>query len=964
MTADNNATSSSGVDVEKQCTEAVAPQTPEKTRKINVPLSPASEATTPLTPGTQSSSTPSADKQGDKARAPSPPRWRFVNEAKKSAGYNSLFAGRHVQGTSADELGAKYVPPDISLYRKEKEGTDVGKLTIEEFEKQEDELLEGEFPGLPIFEAPEVEPKKEFKEWDTNIELSPKKERETEWFDGEVKDDYRVGDDVPPEKEGREVGKLTIPTNEAENEIFTGQFVLPPKNDDAECNINDTELEQKKPIEDGMQSTTSTKEEEGSSNSDVNKEAAIDISDEKPLNRDKKHRCLYLLLLLLLLVVVVLGVLLEKKSKPEDGAAALRAIPILVPLQNNTSAPSTIPSDTPSTSPTITVLPLTEEVSYRPSFSPSLAPSLQRTNEPKISSSNNPSSLPTLSSTNEPSVFPSVSPSQFPSFSPTEQCSSNSSTFSIDYLDHNVLAARNNTSYPATWKIREVCSGEVIRECLPCSLGTLVISGRNTRVGTKSVEKDFERITECLPSDGEYMFEIYPTYGTGCCGFDPTIYTASYENAIFMKGYLATESPEGDQDENEDKYNVHSGFFGERKSPCPTEQPSSSPTLTTSEAPSSSPSIQPTLVPSDPPSNDPSLRPSILPTSIPSTNFPTKSPVIGVGGCPDSYVPMSYYEIGSRAEVEGIVYECTSYACGTFGFDPGDNSSSLWRQAWQIIGECSGTIAPTLSPTTPKPTSPPTSPPTSSPTKYPTAMPSHPPTNIPTPIPTQPAPTASPTCTSEKDFNVCIALDMSGSVCNAGSIFGNECYGCSPAMFCQSFFVSKNTCCHNFQAEVDFSRSIVESLGNLPTEKSFVIVQFGDWAVLASGLASYEDTYNSLNWLDYSGGATNHADAISLCQETLASSSYSDRENFIIIITDGVSTLPMVDPSGSALAAADAAKSAGTFVIPVFISPTYDGDKIGFMSDLSSKGEVFDVSDFESLSTIEDMLVNQVSCQS
>ncbi len=156
----------------------------------------------------------------------------------------------------------------------------------------------------------------------------------------------------------------------------------------------------------------------------------------------------------------------------------------------------------------------------------------------------------------------------------------------------------------------------------------------------------------------------------------------------------------------------------------------------------------------------------------------------------------------------------------------------------------------------------------------------------------------------------------------------------------------------------------MESLGNLPTEKSFAIVQFGDWAVLANGLASYEDTYNSLNWLDYSGGATNHADAISLCQETLASSPYSDRENFIIMITDGVSTLPMGDPSGSALAAADDAKSDGTILIPVFISPTYDGDKIGFMSDLSSQGEVFDVSDFESLSTIEGMLVNQVSCQS
>ncbi len=678
MNTDNNATTSS-VGVETQCIKAVAPSTPEKNRHAEVPMSPSSIATITLTPGTQSSSMSSPEKQEDKTRAPSPPRWRFVNEAKKSAGYNSLFAGRHVQGKSADELGAKYVPPDISLYRKEKEEPDVGKLYIEEVEKPEEEILEGEFPGFPIFEPQGEEPKKKLKEWDVKIELGPKKERETEWFDGEVKDNYRVRDDEPPEKEGKEIGKLSIPTHGEENEIFTGQYVLPKKKDGAECNPNDTDSEQKKSLEDEIQSATSTKEEEGSSNTDTNQGVATDIIDEKPLNREKKNRCLYLLLLLLLLAVVVLGALLGKKSKPENGTAALRAIPILIPLQNNTSEPSTSPSDTPSTSPPVIALPLT-----------SLAPSLERTTEPSISSTDNPSLLPTYPMTNEPSTLPSASPSHSPSSSPTEQCSSNSSTFSINYLEHNILAAKNNTSYPATWKIREVCSGEVIRECLPCSLGTLVISGRQKTVGTKAVEQDLEDINECLPSDGAYMFEIYPTYGTGCCGFDPTIYTASYENVIFMKGFLATESPGGDQDENEDKYNVHSGLFGDKTSPCPTEQPSSSPTLTISEAPSSSPSIQPTLVPSNLPTNQPSLHSSITPSSTPSTSFPTKSPVVGVGGCPVRYVPMSYYEIGSRVEFEGIVYECTSYACGTFGFDPGDDSSSLWRQAWQIIGECTG----------------------------------------------------------------------------------------------------------------------------------------------------------------------------------------------------------------------------------------------------------------------------------
>ena len=60
-------------------------------------------------------------------RAPSPPRWRFVNEAKKSQGYNSLAAGRVVPGKSAEELGAKYVPPTMTGTEK-REVSEVGRL--------------------------------------------------------------------------------------------------------------------------------------------------------------------------------------------------------------------------------------------------------------------------------------------------------------------------------------------------------------------------------------------------------------------------------------------------------------------------------------------------------------------------------------------------------------------------------------------------------------------------------------------------------------------------------------------------------------------------------------------------------------------------------------------------------------------------------------------------------------------
>ena len=70
-----------------------------------------------------SSPSSSADRQSssEKITTPEPPRWRFINEAKKSLGYSSIHAGSYIKGKSSDDLGAKYVAPDISLYQPNKE---------------------------------------------------------------------------------------------------------------------------------------------------------------------------------------------------------------------------------------------------------------------------------------------------------------------------------------------------------------------------------------------------------------------------------------------------------------------------------------------------------------------------------------------------------------------------------------------------------------------------------------------------------------------------------------------------------------------------------------------------------------------------------------------------------------------------------------------------------------------------
>merc|ERR1711971_979693 len=102
--------------------------------------------------------------------------------------------------------------------------------------------------------------------------------------------------------------------------------------------------------------------------------------------------------------------------------------------------------------------------------------------------------------------------------------------------------------------------------------------------------------------------------------------------------------------------------------------------------------------------------------------------------------------------------------------------------------------------------------------------------------------------------------------------------------------------------------------------------------------------------LDYSGGGTNHAAAITACQETLAQSLHDDRENVILLITDGVATMPDY-PFESAEAAADLAKEAGTMIVPVFVSPE-NQQQLDYMAGLSSDGQVADVTDFAELSSL------------
>ena len=197
---------------------------------------------------------------------------------------------------------------------------------------------------------------------------------------------------------------------------------------------------------------------------------------------------------------------------------------------------------------------------------------------------------------------------------------------------------------------------------------------------------------------------------------------------------------------------------------------------------------------------------------------------------------------------------------------------------------------------------------------------------------------------------------MSGSICNDGN--GSDCLDCDSE--CRDSSVSKDTCCNNVADIKEFSSLMVDLLGDFPAEKSFSVVQFATKAQLVSGLSSTAQTMKVTGKMDYTGGSTNHASAIQMCQRNLQS--FGNRKNFILLITDGVSTEPENDPEGKAEAAATSAKNDGMLIIPVFISPKNDKNALAFMRRLSSDGEVFDVTDFDGLNSLQNGLVDQVSC--
>lgn len=235
-------------------------------------------------------------------------------------------------------------------------------------------------------------------------------------------------------------------------------------------------------------------------------------------------------------------------------------------------------------------------------------------------------------------------------------------------------------------------------------------------------------------------------------------------------------------------------------------------------------------------------------------------------------------------------------------------------------------------------------------------------------------PSLSPTCIIDEDFHVCLALDMSGSVCNDGR--SNEsCRGCGED--CNAGEFDMATCCSNFHDIVEFARTLITAMDEMPTDQTFSLVRFADEAQRVTmtdddgdgSTTTAGEARAHLDGLVYTGGKTNLKAGLTQCQETFSSGSSRNHKNFIIVITDGAPSLPEPLPQKEALDAADEIKEDGTVIFPVFIDTRLDiayaeerERDLQFMRYISSDDSVVDVASFEDLDNVRRAMLDQISC--
>mmetsp|Transcript_15633 Transcript_15633/g.33294 ORF Transcript_15633/g.33294 Transcript_15633/m.33294 type:complete len:728 (+) Transcript_15633:224-2407(+) len=396
------------------------------------------------------------------------------------------------------------------------------------------------------------------------------------------------------------------------------------------------------------------------------------------------------------------------------------------------------------------------------------------------------------------------------------------------------------------------------------------------------------------------------------------------------------------------------------------------------------PSTHPTTNPPSYPSNDQIFHHSNMPTKTfsngPSPKPPMDAPIPYLGNCPPPFVPLSYYTIGNIVSLNRTVFECIESSCGNFGFDPNplnQSEGTLYLSGWRLAGACE-IATPTFSPSSlplndpsiipsiqPTPVVVATGPETVEPIAQSSLSPSLPPSLTPSQTTS-----SRPTCErTNNNINVCFAVDQSGSVCNkSNGISGFECIDCQPAFYCNSPGYDTETCCYNFQLVKDFCRDMIISLDALASDSRFSIVKFSTLASIDSELSTADETVVVLDDMIYSGGLTNHADAISVCQQSFQPADTNNGwRNFIVLITDGAPSQPEDRGEEAALEASADVKADGSYIIPILVSSTLDATTNNLFALMeaiaSSDGNVLNVENFEELDSVVNILLDDITCE-
>uniref|UniRef100_A0A7S2YG23 VWFA domain-containing protein n=1 Tax=Entomoneis paludosa TaxID=265537 RepID=A0A7S2YG23_9STRA len=254
-----------------------------------------------------------------------------------------------------------------------------------------------------------------------------------------------------------------------------------------------------------------------------------------------------------------------------------------------------------------------------------------------------------------------------------------------------------------------------------------------------------------------------------------------------------------------------------------------------------------------------------------------------------------------------------------------------------------------------------------------------------TPVPTNPLPTFPPTkeptqtpteavfvgegCKS-KQLDVCLAIDLSGSICSPA----DQIQLCTDCFYtCHDSRYSVEKCCSNLNNQMKFSRKFIGATGNFvgDSPRRFSVVSFATDATVVMPLDTGNKATKAINAIPYSGGWTNTGDAIHACQDTLVN---SDSVKVMVLLTDGTPTRG--DPNKGngghqehkdyATAEANAAKAAGTTIVPVVInSGSSDFSYLGTLGS-DPEGEMLTVKNFNSFDVILNSLLKTINgaCES